>query len=138
MRAVILRSKEPLQTRGTFLVYEGTDILLSLKSLELPDKNNAKRISCILAGIYWVDKIQRPNGDLAFLLNDVPGRTAILIHIANFASGLKVDLEGCIAPGMSFTDINKDGNLDVTGSSLAMELLLRVLPKRFQLTIVDN
>lgn len=136
MKAVILRSKEPFQTRGNFIVYEGVDILLNLKSLELPDKNNARRISCIPEGTYWVDQITRPNGDLAFLLNDVPGRTAILIHIANFASGLKVDLEGCIAPGLRFTDINKDGNLDVEDSTKAMEILLKILPKRFQLTII--
>ena len=136
MDALILRSYEPLQTRGNFIVYEGADILFMCKALELPDKKNAKNISCILEGEYWVEKTVRANGDPAFVIKDVPGRTDILIHIANFASGKKIDLQGCIAPGLRFEDMNHDGNLDIKDSTIAMKMLLNLLPSRFKLTIM--
>ena len=47
-----------------------------------------------------------------YLVKDVPGRSGIRIHSANFAS----QLLGCISLGSDFMDINKDGLKDVVNS----------------------
>jgi hypothetical protein len=73
-----------------------------------------------------------------FWIKDVPGRDGILLHIGNFAAGKKLDTEGCILPGMYFSDINDDGNIDVTGSTTAMNKLLKYLPNEFDLIIISN
>lgn len=136
MKALISRTYSPDSTRGAFLVMEGHRKLLELVCIELPDEGNKKGISCILEGIYDVIKAKSPlKGDI-FLLLDVQGRTAVEIHIGNFAAGLKKDTEGCILPGMYFADINKDGHIDVAESTNAMKLLLSTLPNKFKLHIL--
>jgi len=136
IKTVISRTYLPEETKGTLFVMEGCNKYLELVSLELPDKSNKSFISCIPTGEYDLEKITRPNGDPAFLIKNVPGRSDILIHIANFAAGKKIDLEGCIAPGMNFSDINSDGFADAESSTLAMNLLLAVLPKKSKLIII--
>lgn len=73
-------------------------------SLELPDRDNKKSISCIPPGEYtcvirWSPRFRR----WTFHLTDVEGRTYILIHGANFAGdvamGYQSHLNGCIALG---------------------------------------
>ena len=136
MKVLILRSYEPLQTRGNLIVYEGADILFACKTLELPDKKNAKSVSCIPEGEYDCDLVTRPNKTKAFMVTKVPQRTAILFHPGSYATGKKIDTEGCILPGLRYSDINNDGNLDVTESTIAMNMLLSLLPKQFKLTIM--
>lgn len=135
-KTVIIREYLPEQTKGKLFVMNGCDKLLELVSLELPWKDNKKIISCILPGDYDLVKITRPNGDTAFLVKDVPGRSEILIHIANYAAGKKIDLQGCIAPGMKFSDINGDGFEDAKSSTEAMNLLLKTLPQKSKLHII--
>jgi hypothetical protein len=53
---------------------------------------------CIPAGVYQTKKVVYDHLNLlCFELQNVPGRTSILIHPANFAS----QLLGCIAPGQT-------------------------------------
>ena len=59
-----------------------------------------------------------------------------LIHVGNFAAGVKVDLKGCISPGLHFKDINNDTFIDITDSRKAMDILLTLLPDTFQLIII--
>jgi hypothetical protein len=90
-------------------------------AIELPDRGNQRQISCIPSGKYKGLAITRPNGKYAIILQEVPNRTAILIHSANYVR----QLQGCIAPGSDFQDIDKDGIIDVINSNKTMELIER-------------
>jgi len=136
INAVISRDDGKRQTRGCLYVFDGDRSILNVKTLELPYLNNQKSISCIPPDTYEVRKIIRPNGNIAFEVMNVPGRTNILFHSGNYASGVNVDTEGCILPGMRFADINADGELDVVQSVRAMELLYDALPDTFKLHIL--
>jgi len=135
MRVVILRTYFPLYTKGILLCIENDLVVFQCYTLELPDLDNECKVSCIPEKTYTVDKITSPKFGMCFYLNDVPGRTAILIHKGNFAAGNSVDTLGCILPGLNYSDINNDLILDIAGSTKAMYTLLKILPSTFRLTI---
>jgi len=56
-------------------------------------------------------------------ITGVTGRAGLRIHVANYTR----QLEGCIAPGYSFTDLDKDGTIDVSESSKAYLALVDCL-----------
>jgi hypothetical protein len=67
-------------------------------TIELPWRDNQPGASCIPEGeypisIYYSEKHKRE----VMLLHDVPGRSMVEIHIANYPA----DLLGCIGVGMS-------------------------------------
>lgn len=64
-------------------------------TIELPWRGNAKRISCIPEGKYYLAMYPSSKHGIRPLIQHVEGRSGILIHPANNA--LK-ELEGCIAP----------------------------------------
>lgn len=136
MKAVISRTYGNTETKGHFVAFNGHNKVLELVTIELPDNGNQKNVSCIPEGVYQVSRIVRPNGDDAYLLYDVPGRDAILIHKGNYVAGKKLDSEGCILPGLFFTDINNDGFMDVAESTAAMNRMLNVMGERFELHII--
>ena len=73
-------------------------------SLELPNRDNKRSISCIPVGEYICKTRYSPGFKrITFHLQDVEGRTYILIHGANFAGdvekGYQSHLNGCIALG---------------------------------------
>ena len=129
--AVISRDYQEHQTLGCLYVFDRARALANVRTLELPEKGNQKNVSCIPPGEYHTIKIVDSKGRNCFLLLGVPGRSGIEIHIGNYAAGAHIDTEGCILPGMNFSDINKDGYLDVVDSTTAMILLMRVLPDSF-------
>lgn len=100
-------------------------------SLELPWLNNQKNISCVPAGIYECFKRHSNNNGDVFELRNVINRTFIQCHSANFTRQIK----GCIIVGDSFTDIDKDGILDVTNSKTTHKKLMSLLPEKFLLEI---
>lgn len=73
-------------------------------TLELPWRDNQRKVSCIPEGTYSVDLrdskvVQRTTGRKfmkGYEVQDVPDRTFIMFHPANYIK----DLEGCIAPGV--------------------------------------
>lgn len=110
--------------------------LMEFKGIELPWNDNQRNISCIPADIYTGQAIQRgSNGDYAIHIKDVPNRSEILIHKANFVR----DLLGCLAPGKRFKDIDKDGIIDVDSSEAVMlELEKHVsLWEKVEIHIID-
>jgi hypothetical protein len=116
------------------LVLEG-HISFSWATLELPDLNNGHDKSCIPAGVYHCVKTFSTHlGYTCPELQNVPGRTSIRIHKANFKS----QLLGCIAIGQEFADIDKDGLTDVTSSTLAFTELMKNTPDEFDLEIIEN
>lgn len=134
--AVIGRRYEATQTPGCLFVFDQDRAILDVKTLELPWLNNIRRESCIPAGTYDCERINHPKFGHCWLVKDVPQRDGILLHSGNFASGIKVDIEGCIMPGLRFVDLNHDGTIDIADSKKAMDLLRAVLPDKFRLIIL--
>lgn len=80
----------PIATLGTLSVRGEL-----LHTIERPWVRNAKNISCIPEGTYTVRRYSSTKYPNAWEVLDVPGRTHILIHVANYAT----DVEGCIGLG---------------------------------------
>ncbi len=127
---IVEDSKETLGT----LEAHNLNAVLMCKTLELPWQNNLKNISSIPKGTYKV----RWTFSSRFLrytyeVQDVPGRTGIRIHPANYF----FQLNGCVALGDKLVDINGDGKLDVTNSRATLALFESFMQKQeFTLKIV--
>ena len=112
------------------------EVLVNLKTVELPWVNNEAKISCIPAGVYSAIVGHRaPRFGWSIWLQRVPGRSEILIHAANFVHQLR----GCIAPGLFHRDIDGDGIIDVSNSGDAMSILKIYLKgfEEIEIEIVD-
>lgn len=92
--------------------------------IELPWRDNQRRISCIPDGVYPINKRYSPKFKDHLLVNHVPNRSGILIHPANDA--LK-ELLGCLAPVSNLFAISKGYS-----SRIALELLLNKLEPYFE------
>jgi hypothetical protein len=132
----LIRSYGEKETMGTYLVYNGMNKVFQCVCLELPWINNQHDISCIPSGTYPVIKYSYEGHPDVFWIQNVPNRQGIMIHIGNFASGMKVDTKGCLLPGMNFVDINGDGNMDVMAPDIAMDALNHFLPNSFNIIII--
>lgn len=122
------------QVTGKLFVYDKSGkLLISLFTLELPWKENKRRVSCIPEGEYEVIKHKSPKFKDCFWVQDVPNRSEILIHRGNYYT----DILGCILTGYGLTDINGDGLKDVTSSSKSIRKLLSILPSKLTLKIED-
>jgi len=133
MKVTITRSKlEDAQTLGALVLTndEGKK-LFNCKTLELPWLNNKRNESCIPLGNYKVVARQSAKYNKHYHIQDVPGRSFVLIHIGNYYTQTK----GCILVGKSVSDINGDGYLDVTNSKSALQELLKLAPNGFDLEI---
>lgn len=98
---------------GTFGTIRNNDTGHLWQTAELQWLDNAPDVSCIPPGIYDVEMKEHPKhgslGDLVgmpgtcYEILNVPNRSNILIHIANYAgqesAGEKTDLLGCMALG---------------------------------------
>lgn len=136
-KVIIRRIYLPSGTLGQVHVKDDCDeYLFSCKSLELPDKGNEKSISCIPEGYYQCEKTYSPAFDQElYLVKDVPNRSGIRIHPANYTRQLK----GCIALGQKHTDLDKDGHYDVTSSVSTVEEFEKILQDQpFQLIILGE
>ncbi len=100
-------------------------------TLELPWKNNERKVSCIPEAEYLVKYRMSFKFDKHFHLQNVPNRDFVLIHHGNYFT----DIEGCILVGLGKSDINGDGLVDVTQSKAAMAWLFEHLPNEFTLDV---
>lgn len=106
---------------------------LTCNTLERPWKNNASNISCIPKGSYDVKwtfstKFMR----YTYEVQSVPNRSGIRFHKGNFFT----DIAGCILLGNGYKDINKDGRLDIIGSTIIINIFETLLNKQdFKLII---
>lgn len=133
MKAVLSREYGNIQTLGRLVLFEGNQVKLQLCTLELPDLGNQKNISCIPEGKYEVHRIYSPKFGKCFHVQEVPGRSEILIHKGNYNK----DTHGCILVGMGHADINEDGVMDVIESTRAMEKLQNAITTdQFELIII--
>ena len=93
---LLRRSYAPEGTNGT-ITYQGKHIC---HTIELPDKGNAKRISCIPEGRYRLTRYHSKRFPNTIGVSQVPNRSSILFHAANNA---RSELQGCIAPVTTLT-----------------------------------
>jgi hypothetical protein len=132
LELIIKRTKyEDKQTLGVMQIVENDKSIFTCYTLELADKNNQQRISCIPKGIYKVVKRTSVKFKHHFHVLDVPNREWILIHAGNFHK----DTSGCILVGNGHADLNADGYKDITGSTATLKKLLEILPAEFTLRI---
>ncbi len=125
---------EDKQTLSSLEFYENGIPRLSVKALELPDRNNQRNISRIPSGTYscilrWSEKY-----NWHYHIKNVPNRSLILMHFGNYYT----DTRGCILVGNAFRDINSDGYRDVTSSKKTMKRILSLAPSEFELTILNE
>ncbi len=110
-----------------YTIQSNGKVFNSFATLELPWKDNERGISCVPEGEYPII-LERSSKFRMTLweLKDVPNRSEVKIHPANYTS----QIEGCIALGTDFSDINEDGIIDVINSRHAF--------KNFQYTMAGQ
>ncbi len=123
------------QTLGYLYVLDSNDnILYSCNTLELPWKDNKKNVSCVPVGEYKcvLEYSDRFKKDL-WELKEVPNRSECKFHSANYFR----QLNGCIALGNGYSDIDGDGWRDILKSRDTMDEFHEVLKdlKEVQLVI---
>lgn len=81
-----------------------------LYTLELPDHGNKPRVSCIPKGSYNCKIVNSPKFGHVYGVQNVPNRSAILIHTGNYGGdinkGFKSDIQGCILLGKQRGNLN--------------------------------
>lgn len=103
--------------------------------IEPPWENNHQNVSRIPPGTYPAVVHQSPKFGKSVWIQDVPGRSEILIHRGNY----RRDTLGCILPGRSLIDIDGDGHKDVTSSVDTMnELLSLIEGDELTVTVKDS
>ena len=96
MLLILKRNYFPDGTNGT-LECEGKTIC---NTIELPWKNNERRVSCVPEGKYFLEKRYSTKFKWHIEVKNVANRSSILFHPANNAM---LELNGCIAPVTKFS-----------------------------------
>jgi len=99
-------------------------------TIERPWLQNKSFVSCIPPNIYKCKKITSPSNGECFEILDVPNRTDIQGHIANYVR----NVVGCVGFGDSIRRSDKDGRW-VSNSSKTFKKLMSLLPDEFELVI---
>jgi hypothetical protein len=135
MRIEILRTYRPTSTTGEGQVIdeEKNESIFDFKTLELPWKDNERKVSCIPEDEYLVLKMPptKKRKYQYFWVQNVPGRDSILWHPGNYTR----QILGCILPGEEHTDIDKDGIIDITNTTATLKMLTALMPDKFKLII---
>ena len=118
----------PEGTNG-ILSFEGNEIC---KTIELPWRENKKRISCIPEGKYKIRKRYSAKFKWHLEVMNVKNRDLILVHPANDA--LK-ELNGCIAPVSELTGEGKEASSRVALERLKSEVF-PILEKGFVIDLI--
>jgi hypothetical protein len=121
------------RTLGTLHVFDGHTEQARFATLELPWRDNKRNVSRIPAGVYSLLPRSVPKFGDHFHVEDVEGRSWILIHAGNYPQ----HTQGCILLGMNHLDINGDGIPDVSRSKMAMEYLTQLVREPAKLVVVN-
>jgi hypothetical protein len=120
------------QTEGElFVLDENAQVLFQCFTLELPWLNNLPQKSCIPAGRYKIVPRFSAKYKNHLHILDVPNRSWILIHEANYVH----QLLGCIAVGKARRHLNGDGLRDITDSIITKQRILEYITGPTQIII---
>ena len=124
-RLILIRTMyEETQTRGILLVVDNNRVLFDCNTLELPWRDNHRKVSCVPAGTYPVVYEYSPKfKQKLYELKEVPNRSEVKIHVGNFASGMDNQIAGCILVGSKYLDINHDGIDDIVSSRQTLNMI---------------
>lgn len=89
-------------------------------TLELPDLDNQKNVSCIPEGEYSYFLRNSPKNGKVLELKSVTGRSNIQIHSGNFTRQIR----GCLLVGDSIKHIDRDDIPDISNSRNTLIKLL--------------
>lgn len=128
MELILERMYFPDGTNGV-LSFQGEEIC---KTIELPWKENQRRISCIPEGKYKIRKRFSKKFNWHLELVNVKNRSLILLHPANDA--LK-ELNGCIAPVSEITGEGK-GNQSKKALEKLKKLVFPYLESGFVIDLI--
>jgi hypothetical protein len=141
VKVLIERTYRDEQTEGRIYTFnERSGIVWDGYTLELPELGNQRSISCIPEGEYPVIKHNSPTFGECFWIKEVPNRSEILIHVANYVgtpnprTGM-ADLRGCIGVGKSLLDFTGDKIAELTSSKKAINEMLSVMKSSFTIEI---
>ncbi len=101
-------------------------------TIELPWLNNARNISCIPEGVYQLKARYSEKFKHHLQLQNVKGRSLILLHPANDA--LK-ELEGCIAPVLQLSGLGKGISSRITLQKI-VSLCYQAFDRKEQVTLI--
>lgn len=122
MNVTITRnSDDGVETLGT-LIAEANGATFTCNTLELPWKGNQHDVSCIPKGVYHVS-IQPFHETNRYELTPTTPRTGIFMHEGNYYN----DSLGCILLGVKPSDINADGQVDVTSSVNTVQAFMKFM-----------
>ena len=132
--AILIRQpSDTKQTLGNLIAVRNGEFMMC-KTLELLWNNNILDKSCIPTGTYQVVSSPSPKFQKStYEIKGVPNRAGIRIHAGNYHT----DILGCILLGDSYTDLNKDGELDIINSRATVDKFEAFFKKEpFTLTII--
>jgi hypothetical protein len=138
VKQVTLR-RTSMGDHGTFGVLEVDG--LKFHTGELPWRDNKRGQSCVPAGTYLVEWDPSPKYGMKYELRNVPARTTILVHAANYvgdeALGYRAQVDGCISLGYKRGELEgQDAILDSKQAVRDFEAHMDKEP--FELTIIDE
>ncbi len=94
-------------------------------TMEDPSRDNETSVSCIPKGAYYCYPYSSDRFQNVYKVKDVPGRTAILMHVGNTSE----DTSGCILPGMQYGILkSKPAVLNSKGAMSALHQITKHQP----------
>lgn len=130
---ILERNKSSLySTTGKLLLVDNNNnLILQLQTLERPWIFNERKISCIPTGQYLVKRHVSPKFGQCFKVQDVKGRSDILVHSGNVVK----DTFGCILVGLTNGSVDDSSSAMICNSRKAMAVLLALIDKEIVLHI---
>ena len=126
-----------LRLDRTVIGDDGVFGILSLRekplciTCENPWLQNRRNVSCIPAGVYQCVPHNGSKYKNVWRLENVPGRSAILIHAGNTIK----DTQGCILPGLALGNLH--GLPAVLNSGAAIDMLHSIVAETFTLEVTQ-
>ena len=133
---VLERNKSTLHSvTGKLLLLDNkNNLILQLRTLERPWVFNERKVSCIPSGTYLVKRHLSPKFGQCFKIQDVKGRSDILIHSGNVVN----DTLGCVLVGLTSGTVDDTDTAMVYSSRKAMAVLLALIDKEIVLQISNG